>query len=58
MNRHIMKNWLDCLHTRKAPNAPMEAGCAHAVAGIMADESYIRGKRMAHDPMNRKIYEA
>jgi predicted dehydrogenase len=53
-----MKNWLECLRTRKAPNAPMEAGYAHAVAGIMADESFIRGKRMAYDPATRRIYEA
>ena len=53
-----MKNWLDCLRTRKAPNAPMEAGYAHAVAGIMADESFLRGKRMAYDAAKRKIYEA
>ena len=53
-----MKNWLECLRTRKAPNAPMEAGYAHAVAGIMADESFLRGKRMAYDPAKRKIYEA
>ncbi len=53
-----MKNWLECLRTRKAPNAPMEAGYAHAVAGIMADESFVRGKRMAYDAVARKIYEA
>ena len=53
-----MKNWLECLRTRKAPNAPMAAGYAHAVAGIMADESFIRGKRMAYDAAKRKIYEA
>jgi predicted dehydrogenase len=53
-----MKNWLECLRTRKAPNAPMEAGYAHAVAGIMADESFLRGKRMAYDPAKRRIYEA
>ena len=53
-----MKNWLECLRTRKAPNAPMAAGYAHAVAGIMADESSIRGKRMAYDAAKRKIYEA
>ncbi len=55
---HHMRNWLDCLRTRKAPIAPMEAGYAQAVAGIMADESFIRGKRMAHDPVARRIYEA
>jgi len=54
---HHMLNWLDCLRSRKAPIAPMEAGYAHAVAGIMADESFVRGKRMAHDPVARRIYE-
>ncbi len=53
-----MKNWLECLRTRTPPNAPMEAGYAHAVAGIMADESFLRGKRMAYDAAKRKIYEA
>jgi predicted dehydrogenase len=54
---HHMKNWLDCLRTRKAPNAPMEAGYAHAVAGILADESFVRGRRMVYDPVKRKISE-
>ncbi|UCF35880.1 MAG: Gfo/Idh/MocA family oxidoreductase [Acidobacteriota bacterium] len=55
---HHMKNWLDCLRSRKQPNAPMEAGYAHAVAGIMADESYVRGKRMGYDPEKRALFEA
>jgi len=54
---HHMLNWLECLRTRKTPIAPMEAGYTHAVAGILADESFIRGKRMAHDPVARRIYE-
>ena len=54
---HHMLNWLECLRSRKAPIAPMEAGYAHAVAGIMADESFLRGKRMAHDPVARRVYE-
>jgi predicted dehydrogenase len=53
-----MKNWLECLRTRKAPNAPMAAGYAHAVAGIMADEAFVRGRRMAYDPVRRRIFEA
>jgi predicted dehydrogenase len=38
-----MKNWLECLRSRKVPNAPIEAGYAHSVAAIMADEAYVRG---------------
>ncbi len=54
---HHMKNWLDCLRTRQEPNAPMEAGHAHAVAGILADESYVRGRRMVYAPPQREIAE-
>lgn len=50
-----MKNWLECIRTRQAPNAPIEAGYAHAVAAIMADESYLRGVRLVFDPVKRTI---
>ncbi len=50
-----MKNWLDCVRSRQAPNAPIEAGYAHSVAVIMADESYLRGVRMVYDPAKRAI---
>lgn len=51
-----MKNWLECLRSRKAPAAPIEAGYQHAVACLMADESWTRGTRMAYDPIKRRIY--
>ena len=50
-----MKNWLECLRTRKEPNAPIEAGYQHAVACLMADESWVRGTRMVYDPATRKM---
>jgi predicted dehydrogenase len=52
-----MKNWLQCLRTRRAPHAPMEAGYAHAVTCIMADEAYVRGRRMIFDPIRQFIFE-
>lgn len=52
---HHMKNWLECLRTRKTPNAPIDSGYAHAVATIMADESSIHGVRMVYDPAKRVI---
>ncbi len=52
-----MKNFLQCLHTREEPIAPMEAGYAHAVAGLMADMSNAHRKRMTFDPMTRQIRE-
>lgn len=52
-----MPNWLQCIRTRQAPHAPIEAGYAHSVACIMADEAYTRGKRMTYDPAKREIHE-
>ena len=52
-----MKNWFDCMRSRKQPAAPIDAGYGHAVACIMADESYTRGRRMVHDAEKRTIHE-
>ena len=52
-----MTNWFECLRSRKRPNATIDDGYNHSVACIMADEAYIRGKRMAYDPARRRIYE-
>ena len=54
---HHMKNWFECMRSRKQPNAPIDAGYAHAVAVIMADEAYIRGSRVVYDPARRVIRE-
>jgi predicted dehydrogenase len=50
-----MKNFLECLRTRKEPNAPIEAGYAHAVAVILADEAMVRGTRMVYDAARRVV---
>lgn len=52
-----MKNWFDCMRSRQQPAAPIESGYGHSVACIMADESYLRGRRMIHDPAKRAIHE-
>lgn len=52
-----MQNWFDCMRSRKQPAAPIDAGYGHAVACIMADEAFIRGRRMVHDPEKRSIHE-
>ncbi len=52
-----MKNWLECIRTRKQPNATIDDGYNHAVACIMADEAFVRGKRMVYDSAKRTIRE-
>jgi hypothetical protein len=53
---HHMKNWFECLRTRQQPAAPIEAGFGHAVACILADEAYARGRRMVFDADRRTIH--
>ena len=51
-------NWLQCLRTGATPHAPIEAGYQHAVAVLMADESYRTGRKVVYDPANRTIRPA
>jgi len=48
-------DWLQCLRTRKTPNASIDAGYQHAVAVIMAMKSYDTGLRMIYDAEKREI---
>lgn len=50
-------NWLECLRTRKTPNAPIDAGYQHAVASIMSVKAMDTGKRQTYDPAKREIRE-
>ncbi len=50
-------DWLQCLRTRKQCNAPIEAGYQHAVACLMAVQSFDTGKRTLYDAKNRQIRE-
>jgi len=51
-------NWLQCLRTRETPNASIDAGYQHAVAVIMAMQSYDTGRRMTYDVARREIRPA
>jgi len=48
-------NFLDCIRTRKAPNAPAEAGHWTNVALCMAMESLKTGRRVRFDPEKRAM---
>jgi predicted dehydrogenase len=52
---HHMKNFFECVRSRQAPNAPIEAGFSHAIATIMADISYTQGRKVTYDPVKRAI---
>ncbi|OLD79461.1 MAG: hypothetical protein AUF67_16080 [Acidobacteria bacterium 13_1_20CM_58_21] len=52
-----MTNWLDCLRSRKQPNATVHHGYAHSVACIMAAQSYWSGKKLYWDPRAEAIVD-
>jgi predicted dehydrogenase len=53
--RPHVANWIECLASRKQPNAPIEVGYAHAVACCLAREAERTGRTMTYDAANRRI---
>jgi predicted dehydrogenase len=49
-------DWLQCLRTRKTPNASIDAGYQHGVAVIMAMRSFDTGQRTVYDAEKREIH--
>jgi hypothetical protein len=41
-----MRNWIDCIRSRKAPNAPAEIGYRSAIAVHVANLSYKSKRRI------------
>jgi len=48
-------DWLQCLRTGKPTRAPLESGCQHSVAVIMAAMSYRTGRKTLYNPKKREI---
>jgi len=48
-------DWLQCLRSRQTCNASIDAGYQHAVACLMAVQSFDTGKRMVYDAQKREI---
>jgi predicted dehydrogenase len=51
-------DWLQCIRRGATPHAPIEAGYQHAVAVLMADESYRTGRKVVYDRTARAIRAA
>jgi predicted dehydrogenase len=52
-----MANWLECLRSRKAPNATVHHGFAHSVACIMAARACREGRKLYWDPRTESILD-
>jgi hypothetical protein len=51
---HI-RNWMECVRSRKQPNAPIEAGYRHAIAVIMANAAYRTGEKVTFDEQTQEV---
>ncbi len=50
-----VKNWMDCVRSRKTPNAPIEAGYQHSIATIMSNAAYRTGQRVTFDEKTQEV---
>ena len=53
-SNHV-RNWMECVRTRKETNAPVEAGYAHAIACIMANAAVRTGEKVIFDEQNQEV---
>ena len=51
---HI-KNFMECVRSRKTPNAPIEAGYQHSIATMMSNAAYRTGLKVTFDPKAQEI---
>jgi predicted dehydrogenase len=52
-----LTNWFDAMRNRTEPNATVDHGFSHAVACIMAAQSYWSGKKLYWDPKTEEIVD-
>lgn len=50
-----MLNWMECVRSRKTPNADVVAGYNHSVANIMGRTAYETGKRVTFDDAKQEV---
>ncbi len=50
-----MRNWMECVRSRKQPNAPIEAGYNHSIAVIMTNAAYRTGQRVTFDEKRQEV---
>jgi predicted dehydrogenase len=51
---HI-RNWMECVRSRKQPHAPVEAGYSHSIATIMTNAAVHTGAKVTFDEMTQNV---
>ena len=50
-----MRNWMECVRSRKAPNAPIEAGYSHSIALCMNVAAIQTGQKVTFDDKTQQV---
>ncbi|MFW1494720.1 hypothetical protein ACEV9S_24845, partial [Vibrio parahaemolyticus] len=50
-----VRNWMECMRSRKQPNAPVEAGYSHSIATIMTNAAVRTGAKATFDSKTQEV---
>ncbi|MGB6865241.1 MAG: gfo/Idh/MocA family oxidoreductase, partial [Candidatus Aminicenantaceae bacterium] len=50
-----VKEWIDCIRTGEKPSCDINRGFEEAITCHMATKSYLEGRRVEWDPVQKKI---
>ncbi|MEJ7827247.1 MAG: Gfo/Idh/MocA family oxidoreductase [Segetibacter sp.] len=53
-SNHV-RNWMECVRSRKTPNAPVEAGYSHSIATIMTNAAVLSGQKVTFDEKAQEV---
>lgn len=53
-SNHV-RNWMECIRSRKQPNGPVEAGYSHSVATIMTNAAAHTGAKVTFDEKTQEV---
>lgn len=53
-SNHV-RNWMECVRSRKTPNAPVEAGYSHSIATIMTNAAARTGMKATFDEKTQEV---
>ena len=53
-SNHV-RNWMECVRSRKLPNAPVEAGYNHSIATIMTNAAVHTGAKVTFDEKTQEV---
>jgi predicted dehydrogenase len=50
-----VRNWMECIRSRRQPNAPVEAGYHHSIACIMTNAAVRTGQKATFDEKTKQV---